>query len=946
MASVQFCLGGTLYAADGSNSDGVDHMRPYKSFDSGITWKRMTNDATADNMYTIWADPANNQHVMMSDYNTLYWSTNGATSFTTVYHTNNSGAGLAVGGAFYTGNTIFIGTNEGVVTSTDNGTTFDTASITGIPKGEYIVSFAGAKNGTSTRLYCVTLSQVYAGITGADKDAYKAIYRCDWPTKTWTKITNGIDASALPYFISCAANDINNVYVAGGSQNASPTVYKSVNGGTTWTSVFQTSNNANILTGWSGQGGDRLWSYGEYALGFAVAPGDHNTAIITDLGFAHITTDGGASWRAAYVPLSDLNPAASATPTHKSYHSVGLENTTSWNLAWFDKNTMFGCYSDIDGTRSTDAGVTWGFNYTGHSDNTMYHVITVGARAYGATSSVHDMYQSTTLTDARINGGHGKVLFTTDNGATWSLEHDFGHPVIWLANAPNDPKTIYASVINSTSGGIYVTHNADAGSSSAWSQLTNPPRTEGHPLNIRVLKNGSLLASFSGHRTSNFTASSGVFLSTDGGTTWQDRSDNAMKYWTWDVDVDPYDSTENTWYAGVFSGWGGSANGLGGLYRTTNAGTSWQMMKSFQGVTSIAFSPSNRDEMYFTTEVDGLWYCGNRHDVSYNLQQVASYPFRQPMRVFYDPYDPTEVWVTSFGNGIWVGKTQTTSTVPDKVVLTSPANDATGVSTSAVLSWQAANNAQFYNVVIASDSLFATTVELTQTANLNYAPTKLTQSKKYFWRVSASNASGYGPWSDTWDFTTASPTLTAPHPIKPDDISHSLDTALWFNWTRSANATGYHFQIAYDNNFISGRRDTTVSDTTVYMTYLYHNSTYFWRVQALGDGGATSAYYETRSFTTNKQSDDVRFSDSHHSIVVAANPFGSQLSVSVSLDVASDVRFALYDLLGREVMNEDAGILSGERSFRFDVGSLPNGEYLLEVMTGNSIKRIPLVHIR
>jgi len=34
---------------------------------------------------------------------------------------------------------------------------------------------------------------------------------------------------------------------------------------------------------------------------------------------------------------------------------------------------------------------------------------------------------------------------------------------------------------------------------------------------------------------------------------------------------------------------------------------------------------------------------------------VKSYPFRQPERVFFNPYNQSEVWVTSFGNGMKVG---------------------------------------------------------------------------------------------------------------------------------------------------------------------------------------------------------------------------------------------------------------------------------------------------
>lgn len=34
---------------------------------------------------------------------------------------------------------------------------------------------------------------------------------------------------------------------------------------------------------------------------------------------------------------------------------------------------------------------------------------------------------------------------------------------------------------------------------------------------------------------------------------------------------------------------------------------------------------------------------------------VDSYPFRQPERVFFNPYNQNEMWVTSFGNGMKVG---------------------------------------------------------------------------------------------------------------------------------------------------------------------------------------------------------------------------------------------------------------------------------------------------
>ena len=41
----------------------------------------------------------------------------------------------------------------------------------------------------------------------------------------------------------------------------------------------------------------------------------------------------------------------------------------------------------------------------------------------------------------------------------------------------------------------------------------------------------------------------------------------------------------------------------------------------------------------------------------------TSYPFRQPERVFFNPYNPDEVWVSSFGNGMKVGSLTTPTSV-------------------------------------------------------------------------------------------------------------------------------------------------------------------------------------------------------------------------------------------------------------------------------------------
>jgi hypothetical protein len=268
------------------------------------------------------------------------------------------------------------------------------------------------------------------------------------------------------------------------------------------------------------------------------------------------------------------------------------------------------------------------------------------------------MYESTHLTDASIDGGSGLVLFSTNQGVTWQTLYNPAHPVIWVAADPTMTNRLYASVINSASGGIYVSTNIQAGAASSWTRLASPTRTQGHPFNVLVLKDGTVVSTYSGRIASSFTQSSGVFVSTNAGATWADRSDTNMVYWTKDLVVDPNDPSQNTWYVGVFSGWGGPPNGLGGLYRTTNRGVAWTRLNSLDRVTSCAFNPLNTNELFLTTETDGLWYSTNIHNPAPAFLQSASYPFRQPERLFFNPYQPAELWVTSFGHGLMVGSTQ------------------------------------------------------------------------------------------------------------------------------------------------------------------------------------------------------------------------------------------------------------------------------------------------
>ena len=659
---------GLLYCLNYAN----DKVLPVKSTDNGLTWATLSgNPDESEEIYSIDVDYNNPNRIVISHYGAIYFSDNGGSSFKNIHTASSSSTGNTVGGVFFDNSNIYIGTYDGVLVSTNAGASFATATINGLPVNERIWSFAGAKVGGVTRFFCLTgdASAIYPGLVGSDYYNFmKGIYAVDYGTGSWVTKMNGITKGTdFPMFVGMATNDINTVYLAGSNSSSEPVILKTTDAGANWSNTFMTGNNKNINTGWSGAGGDRGWSYGECPFAIAVAANNAQQVIFGDLGFVHKTSNGGNTWQQGYVNPKGQHAVNTSITAGQNYESIGIENTTCWQVHWVDATTMWSCFSDIRGLRSTDGGTSWSFNYTGNAANSTYRVVQHPSNSmlFAACSNIHDMYQSTRLMDAQLDAAdaNGKIIYSTDKGKTWKDLHVFNHPVFWITLDPSNPNRAYASVIHynggSGTGGIYICNDLQNLATSAWTLLPNPPRTEKHPAGIVVLNDGKMVCSYSGRRTSSgFTKSSGVFIYDPVGNNWTDVSDAGMQYWTKDIVVDPNDAQQNTWYVSVFSGWGGPPNGLGGLYKTTNRGSSWKRITDpakIDRVTSCTFNPSDPNQVYMTTETQGLWLCSNVNAATPVFTEVTAYPFKQPERVFFNPYNKSEMWVSSFGNGMKVG---------------------------------------------------------------------------------------------------------------------------------------------------------------------------------------------------------------------------------------------------------------------------------------------------
>ncbi len=665
-------VSGLLYCIHSDYISGNNY--PVKSTDNGVHWTKLGGPDTTQSVYTVDVDYYHPSRMVVSNYGQTYFSNDGGITFTSIHTAVVSADGNTIGGVFFDGNNIYIGTNDGVIISTNAGVTWTIPVITGLGAGEKIYSFTAGRAGNTTRFYCLTSGSgnynpgsVQSAMTGGGYAGFAlGAYVCTYGSGNWTACMTGIDLNNdYPLFVGSAGNTINTAYLAGGGSAGDPVILKTSDGGASWTHIFNTTNNQNIQTGWAGQNGDHGWSFPEVAFGISVAGTDSNRAIFSTFSDVHKTSDGGTSWQQAYVNPTGQHPAGAATPVNQSYQSVGLENTSCWQVLWINSTNLFAGFTDIRGIRSTDGGTSWSFNYTGNAANTTYRIAKAASGTlFAATSNIHDMYISTHLTDARDDGAdpNGKLLYSTDNGLTWANIHTFGHPVFWIALDPNNPNRAYASVVNhagtGAAGGVYRCDNLNLLGASTWTLTPAPPRTEGHPASLEVLNDGKLVATFSAHYTTAFTLSSGCFTYDPVANTWSDVSDPGMKYWAKDVTIDPNDATQNTWYVAVFCGWGGPPNNLGGLYKTTNRGASWTLLTNLNFIhnaTSCTFNPSNPNEIFLTTEYEGMWICSNVNSGSPTFAPVTSYPFKQPERIFFNPYNTNEMWVSSFGSGMKVG---------------------------------------------------------------------------------------------------------------------------------------------------------------------------------------------------------------------------------------------------------------------------------------------------
>jgi photosystem II stability/assembly factor-like uncharacterized protein len=146
-SSVQFTSNpNILYTLDyADSSDGSSSTAPAMSTDGGATWHHVSGwDGEGDPAFSLFAYPASTTQLLVSDYGSLFFSNNSGTSFTQVF-TDSSGAGCYIGGVYWNGANIYVGTDVGLLVSSNGGASFAQSTASGLPAGSSILSLSAGQ---------------------------------------------------------------------------------------------------------------------------------------------------------------------------------------------------------------------------------------------------------------------------------------------------------------------------------------------------------------------------------------------------------------------------------------------------------------------------------------------------------------------------------------------------------------------------------------------------------------------------------------------------------------------------------------------------------------------------------------------------------------------------------------------------------------------------------
>jgi subtilisin-like proprotein convertase family protein len=199
----------------------------------------------------------------------------------------------------------------------------------------------------------------------------------------------------------------------------------------------------------------------------------------------------------------------------------------------------------------------------------------------------------------------------------------------------------------------------------------------------------------------------------------------------------------------------------------------------------------------------------------------------------------------------------TAVSAPGSFGMSSPANGATGQSLSPTLSWGASSGAASYEYCYDTSNNGVCNASWVSTGgSTSVALSGLAVGTSYYWHVRANSAGGTtyagGNPATFWAFSTVAAPGAFSH-SSPANGATGQAVNPTLSWGASSGATSYEYCYDTTNNNACSGWTSTGANTSVALSGLANNTTYYWHARATNAGGATYAAGSAtafRSFTT------------------------------------------------------------------------------------------------
>jgi hypothetical protein len=617
-------LPSTIFAGTGAGGLWV-------STNSGTSWTTNTNSLSVLGCSDLAINPLNTNimYLAMGDIDAsdtkstgVLKSINGGLTWSTTGLTFSVSLGRTIGRLLINPlnpNVILAATSVGIYRTNNAGVTWNVVKTGSYKDIEYKTTV-----GDTTNVFAVTASTFVRSVNGGNTF-----------TTTATGLpTTGVNRMAL----SVTPADPNYIYIlcSKSSDNGFGGLYRSVDGGVTFTLRSSTPNIFDWSTSGSGAGGQ-----GWYDIACGVSPTNKNEIICGGVN-SWKSTNGGSTWTLnshwtggggkPYVH-ADLHVVeyVNGTTCYMG-HDGGVSKTTNSGATWTTINGTMNIAQSYKIGQSAQAG-TPNYVISGHQDNgTNLWSGGVWTEVYGGDGAdcFVDWSSNATLVESYVQGDFNR---STNSGGTWTaITSGITGTAAWVAPIIQDPNNAnifyggYQQVFKSLNKGT------------AWTQMGTIAGS-GDVLSIAAAPSNT--ATLYASRSTN------LYKTTNGGTTWASITaglPTASAQIT-NIAVDNLDAT-NVFV--TFSGY----SAVNKVFVTTNGGTTWANISAGLPnlpVNCIIYTKNLNDAIYVGTDVGVYFKDGSMTSFipfMTNLPNVIVTDFEIH-------YATNKLRAATYGRGVW-----------------------------------------------------------------------------------------------------------------------------------------------------------------------------------------------------------------------------------------------------------------------------------------------------